>query len=80
MRRLALFLALGLLMSDTEAAGQASYLRPPKAITDILDAPPPPSVSVNPTRDAFALIQGTRYPAVAELAEPMLRRSSVTSR
>ncbi|MCS6862654.1 MAG: hypothetical protein NZT92_20305, partial [Abditibacteriales bacterium] len=49
------------------------YQRPPKVITDILDAPPTPSVSVSPTRDKLLLVQGVRYPRIADLAQPMLR-------
>ncbi len=77
MRRFLLFLTLGLFMTETDATGQATYLKPPPAITDILDAPPPPSVSVNPTRDTLALLTSARYPAVAELAEPILRLAGV---
>jgi dipeptidyl aminopeptidase/acylaminoacyl peptidase len=49
------------------------YQRPPKVITDILDAPPTPVVSVSPTRDKLLLAQGVRYPSIADLAQPMLR-------
>jgi dipeptidyl aminopeptidase/acylaminoacyl peptidase len=52
---------------------QIAYRRPPKAVTDVLDAPPPPAVVVTPTREHLLLVQGVRYPAVAELAAPMLR-------
>ena len=77
MRRPFLLLTLGLLMTESDATGQATYLKPPPAITDILDAAPPPSVSVNPTRDTLALLTVARYPAVAELAEPILRLAGV---
>ena len=77
MRRTLPLLALGLLMTDSDAAGQAAYRRPPRAVTDILDAPPPPAASVSPTRDTLALLQSARYPAVAELAEPILRLAGV---
>jgi dipeptidyl aminopeptidase/acylaminoacyl peptidase len=77
MRRFLLLLTLGFFMTESDATGQATYLRPPQAITDILDAPPPPSVSVSPTRDTMALLTSARYPAVAELAEPILRLAGV---
>jgi dipeptidyl aminopeptidase/acylaminoacyl peptidase len=54
-------------------AAPPGYQRPPKTITDILDAPSPPTVSVSPTRDHLLLVETQRYPAIAELAEPMLR-------
>lgn len=55
------------------SAQTPQYQRPPKVITDILDAPPTPSVSVSPTRDKLLLVQGVRYPRIADLAQPMLR-------
>jgi dipeptidyl aminopeptidase/acylaminoacyl peptidase len=56
-----------------EPPAKPGYQKPPKAITDILDAPPTPTVSVSPTRDRLLLVQGVRYPPIADLAEPMLR-------
>src|SRR5438874_10707599 len=69
----ALAAILLLLMTVPDADAQTPYRRPPKAVTDILDAPPPPAVSVSPTRDTIALVQSNRYPPIADLAEPMLR-------
>ena len=77
MRHAVLLLTLGLFMTESDATGQAVYLKPPQAITDILDAAPPPSVSVNPTRDTLALLTYARYPGIAELAEPTLRLAGV---
>src|SRR5437762_6152952 len=59
--------------SPALALADAGYRRPPKAVTDVLDAPPPPAVVVTPTRDRLLLVQGVRYPSVAEVAAPMLR-------
>jgi dipeptidyl aminopeptidase/acylaminoacyl peptidase len=56
-----------------EFPARTGYRKPPKAITDILDAAPTPTVSVSPTHDRLLLIQGLRYPPIADLAEPMLR-------
>lgn len=55
------------------APGQTNYQKPPQAILDVLNAPIPPSVSINPTRDTLALTKSDRYPSIAELAEPQLR-------
>jgi dipeptidyl aminopeptidase/acylaminoacyl peptidase len=49
------------------------YQRPPKAITDVLDPPPSPAVVVTAEREHLLLVQGIRYPSVADLAAPMLR-------
>jgi dipeptidyl aminopeptidase/acylaminoacyl peptidase len=64
---------LGLFMMDSDATGQTTYQRPPKVITDVLEAPSAPSVSVSPTHDTMLLIQNSRYPSIAEVAEPMAR-------
>jgi dipeptidyl aminopeptidase/acylaminoacyl peptidase len=60
-------------MTAAVASGQTPYRQPPKPVVDILDVPPPPAVSVSPTRDMLALVQSSRYPTIADLAEPMLR-------
>src|SRR5437588_4096346 len=66
--------AVGWIMDDPPLApAQIGYRRPPKAVTDVLDAPPPPAVVVTPTRGHLLLVQGVRYPAVADVAAPMLR-------
>ncbi|HEX4590035.1 MAG TPA: hypothetical protein VH120_08915, partial [Gemmataceae bacterium] len=66
--------AIGWTMEDASPAlAQIGYQRPPKAVTGVLDAPPPPAVIVTPTRDHLLIVQGVRYPSVAELAAPMLR-------
>ncbi len=55
------------------ALAQATYQVPPKAIVDILDAAPPPTVVVSPSRQQIALLDRARMPAIAELSQPMLR-------
>jgi hypothetical protein len=52
---------------------QSGYLTPPKAVLDILDAPPTPLVSVDPTRQMIAVMERSSMPPIAEMAEPMLR-------
>jgi dipeptidyl aminopeptidase/acylaminoacyl peptidase len=49
------------------------YLVPPKVIVDILDAAPPPTTELSPTRDVIAIIERTSMPPIAELAQPVLR-------
>ena len=55
------------------AHGQQGYQRPPRNVLDVLHAPPTPTVSVSPTREHLLLVQGVRYPSIADVAEPMLR-------
>ena len=45
---------------------------PTSAIVDILDAPPPPTVELSPSRDVVALLERASMPTIAELSQPML--------
>jgi dipeptidyl aminopeptidase/acylaminoacyl peptidase len=67
------FLCLLIAACAVTAHAQTTYRKPPKAITDVLDAPANPMVSVSPSKDRMILAQPVRYPSIAELAEPMLR-------
>jgi dipeptidyl aminopeptidase/acylaminoacyl peptidase len=49
------------------------YHKPPKVITDVLESPAQPQVSVSPTDDRLLVILGQRHPSIADLAQPMLR-------
>jgi dipeptidyl aminopeptidase/acylaminoacyl peptidase len=64
-------MALCCLVSSLTA--QTAYQKPPKAVLDVLDASSSPGVSISPTRDKMMLIEAARYPAIAQLAQPMLR-------
>ncbi len=57
--------------------GAVRYQKPPKEVLDVLDAPAPMTMSVNPTRDHGILFEPVRYPPIAELAQPMLRLAGV---
>ena len=77
MRRPVLAVALVVLLvpssSRAQGAADSAYLLPPKAIVDILDAPPPPDVFLSPSRDVVAVLERAPMPTIAELARPMLR-------
>ena len=67
-----------LFAATASAAAQAGvaesgYLAPPRAIVDILDAPPTPSVLVGPTRDVFVLVEQRSMPSIGWLARPLER-------
>ncbi|HWR36719.1 MAG TPA: prolyl oligopeptidase family serine peptidase [Clostridia bacterium] len=56
---------------------QTTYQKPPKEILDVLNAPPTPTGVLSPSQAQMILAQGVRYPAVAELAQPMLRLAGI---
>jgi len=66
--------ALGLLGSLTAAAAQERprYEKPPQAVLDVLNTPPTPQVSISPTRRQMLLLEWSRYPSIAEVAQPLL--------
>ena len=56
--------------SATQSSG---YLSPPKAIVDIMNATPLPSLAVSPTGDVIVLMSRTAMPSIDEVSAPMLR-------
>src|SRR5512135_2841330 len=68
---MALVLALGALAPCLIA--QQPYKLPPKEVIDIVDAPPPPMVSMSPSDDAMALVERESMPTIAYISEPILR-------
>jgi dipeptidyl aminopeptidase/acylaminoacyl peptidase len=70
-RMLPVFLCL--LFLGSISFGQSTYQKPPKEVLEVLNAPPTPVGVLSPTRTHMILAQGVRYPAIADLAQPMLR-------
>ncbi|MFN8062275.1 MAG: prolyl oligopeptidase family serine peptidase [Vicinamibacterales bacterium] len=68
----AAFLATGAALPRA-ASDAPTYRTPPKAIVDMLDAPPFPGVSVSPTRERAILFERRAMPPIRELAQPMFR-------
>jgi dipeptidyl aminopeptidase/acylaminoacyl peptidase len=82
MRRfIALIVSLGLgsiaLSGQARQTAASGYLLPPKVIVDILDAAPPPTVELSPSRDVIVLLDRPSMPSIAELAQPMHRLAGV---
>ena len=74
MRYCLFLLGLGMCaMTADDALGQATYRKPPQQVSDILNAAPPPGLSISPNRETIALLESARYPAIAEVAEPQAR-------
>jgi len=62
-------------VSDVSAQTPSSldYQLPPKAIADLIDAPPTPSVSIDPTRKWMLLQEYPNLISIDEMAQPELR-------
>ena len=58
------------------------YQLPPKVIVDILDAAPPPTVELSPTRDTLALLERASMPTIARAvaADAAARRAAASTR
>src|SRR5262249_42897941 len=54
-------------------AADVKYQKPPKAVLDVLNAPPFPVAFPNPAGDMLLLATPVPYPPIADLAKPMLR-------
>ena len=69
-----LLTSASLLLATAGAQAQEfQYQTPPKAIQDLLLAPPTPRVSLSSDGRTLALLQVQDFPTVAELAQPELR-------
>ena len=62
---------------DGYTFAQQKYQKPPQEILSVLNAPLPPSPFLSPARDMIAFAQPMIYPAISDLAEPMLRLAGV---
>ena len=70
---LAIIGAAALYGQTRQPATTSGYLTPPKAVVDILDAPPTPTVIVSPDHRTVALMNRRSLPTIAELAQPIHR-------
>ena len=61
------------IMSVVPVIAQEPYRLPPEEVVRILDAPPSPGVSIDPTRTTMLLMERENLPPISELAQPMLR-------
>jgi len=52
---------------------QEPYKLPPKEVIDIVDAPPLPRASLNPTGDFMLLSESESMPSIAYMSQPLLR-------
>jgi len=66
-------LALALVLSATAVHAGEPYRKPPADIVRMLEAPPLPSVSIDPSHRWMVLLDRRAMPPLADLARPMLR-------
>ena len=55
------------------AFSQEPYKLPPKEVIDIVDTPPLPRASMNPTGDLMLLSESESMPSIAYMSQPLLR-------
>lgn len=72
-----LFIMMILLIFSSQLISQnndaLTYQMPPKAIADLIDAPPTPGVSLDPTRQWMLIMEMPNLPSIDEVAQPELR-------
>lgn len=62
-----------LLLASFTLFAQEPYKLPPQEVIDIVKAPPPPRVSLNPTGEIMFLAEYETMPSIAYMAQPLLR-------
>jgi dipeptidyl aminopeptidase/acylaminoacyl peptidase len=66
-------LAVSVLSAAPAEAQTSGYKLPPKAVVDIIDAPPTPAPFLSPDRQTMLLADYEAYPSIAWLARPYLK-------
>jgi len=78
---LGIFLIIVFIGCSLSAYGQTevveSYKMPPKAIADLIDAPPTPSVKIGPENTWMLIMDQPALPSIEELARPELRLAGI---
>ena len=62
-----------LVLAISVLAAELAYQKPPQEVLDVLNAPAPRVLAVNPSRSYVSLSDVERYPPIAEVSAPMLR-------
>ena len=73
----ALFSFLSVIDASAQSSNSLTYQLPPKAIANLVDAPPTPSVSLDPTRKWMLLQEYPNLISIDELAQPELRLAGI---
>jgi dipeptidyl aminopeptidase/acylaminoacyl peptidase len=72
-RNISLFIAAVFSLSLLSAPAAADYQMPPKAIADLVDAPPTPSVMRDPSNQWMLILERPNLISIEELAQPEFR-------
>jgi dipeptidyl aminopeptidase/acylaminoacyl peptidase len=72
-----LIMLLGITLFALQVTAQTPYKLPPKAVVDILDAPPTPIVLVSPANDAMLVVDYRPHPSIELLAQPFLKLGGI---
>jgi dipeptidyl aminopeptidase/acylaminoacyl peptidase len=62
---------------ETRAQAPTSYQTPPKALADLINAAPTPSVQLSPDKKWMLLLERPSLPSIEEVAEPELRLAGI---
>jgi dipeptidyl aminopeptidase/acylaminoacyl peptidase len=71
-----LFVPILVVLSLFPSLGRATdsvYQKPPKAVLDVLHAPPLPDASLDPMHTTMVLATPVQFPSIAELSQPFLK-------
>lgn len=62
---------------SAQSSNSLKYQLPPKVIADLIDAPPTPAVSLDPTKKWMLLLEYPNLISIDELAQPELRLAGI---
>ena len=74
---LSLFMFVEFTTTENLSYAQQVYQMPPKAIADIVDAPPTPSVNFSPDRQWMLIMDRPSLPSIEEVSQPELRIAGI---
>ena len=73
MKKTILFFSLAFILFGSFLVAQEPYKLPPKDVMDIINAPLPPRLSVDPTKEFMLLAEYETMPSIEYMAQPLLR-------
>ena len=77
MNKFTFFISSLLIFGLSIIEAQQKYEKPPEEVLKVLHAATPPTPHLSPTRDLLILEQTMNYPAISDLAEPLLTLAGI---